>query len=97
MGSAAVRKHGFQLYEGDHVGHAFHDLVAGKRLAGVVHHFFHGLSGTGAFERRGGDDGHRLGMIEFQPFFPAALCHFRQGQHHEFVDFSRGKVHGTSL
>lgn len=63
------------------------------RTCGVVHDLFNGLAFAGAFQRRGGDVGHRLGIVELEPLLEPALGNEAHGKQQEFVLLFGSEVH----
>ena len=59
----AVRESGLDLNFVDHFRNAFHDLIAIEQCGAMVHQLCHGLTVTGAFQKRCRQIGDRFWMV----------------------------------
>ena len=91
--SRAIGKHGFDLQQIDHFGHALHNIVASENGCSVGHHLFDGFAFACSFERSGGDEGHSLRIVEFQTSAQTAAGDVAQREQHQVVDFFWCKMH----
>src|SRR5262245_24949355 len=66
----AVGERAFDLHVLDHLRHALHDVLAGQDLRPPGHELGRALAVADPLQHLGGDEGHRLGMVELEPARP---------------------------
>src|SRR6266446_793061 len=89
----SVRERPLDLHLVDHLGHAFHDVVAPEDRLPGGHQLGNGATVTDAFEDLGGDERDRLGMVELEaPGAPAAR-HLGRGEDQELLLLPGREVH----
>ena len=89
----SVRECAFDLDFGDHLRHAFHDIVNGEYCGPHIHQFRHGFSVPDLFEQLRGDQGYRLGVVQLQSAALPLSREFAGRKNHEFIDFTWSQVH----
>src|SRR5690606_988479 len=81
------------LHIGDHLGNAFHHVVAHENRCAVAHELGDRFAFARAFHDRGRNQRDRLGVIELQAARFAPLGEQRGGEDEELVFFAWGEVH----
>ena len=90
----AVGEGGLDLDLVDHLGDAFHDLVAREECGAEAHEIGDGTAVAGAFHDLVGDDGDGLGIVELEAAGLAPAGKIGGDDDQEFFALARGQMHG---
>src|SRR5262245_44488665 len=89
----AVGKGRLDLDLGNHLGDTFHDLGALEQRRAPAHEILHAATVACAFEDRGADIGHGLGIVELQAPALAPLGEQCGGKDQQLVLLARRELH----
>src|SRR5205823_4798784 len=93
----AVGKRAFDLDFRNHLGDAFHHVVAPEDAGAECHQVGDAPSIADAFEHFSRDEGYGFGMIQLEAARAAAAGHFCSGEHEELVDLPFRETHDSGI
>jgi len=95
LGSVGERR--FDLDSVEHLGNAFHHIVAGQDLAAFFHEIYHGAAVSGTLKHPGGKQRNCFWMIEPQTPIAAPLGDISGNDHQEPLLFVGTELHGFAF